>query len=178
MRRFIISFVSIVILYVLQCTVFKSALLIGGVSPNLILMFVCIVGFMRGQTSGLFTGFFGGMLIDIMSGGLIGFTPLLYMLAGYFNGMFFQEYAKEQMLLPISLVAMCDFSYGLIYYVITYLLRNRLNLGYYVSRVIIPEMIYTVALTIAAYIFVYYINRKLDLIDRKRKVNNVKREIS
>lgn len=157
---------------------FKTALLIGGVGPNLILMFVCVVGFMRGQTSGVIVGFFGGMLIDIMSGGLIGFTPLLYMLAGYFNGMFYQEYSKEQMLLPISLVAMCDFSYGLIYYVITFLLRNRLSLGYYVSTVIIPELIYTVALTIFAYIFVYFVNRQLDLIDRKRKVKNVKREIN
>lgn len=178
MRRVIISFISIILLYVLQCTLFKGALLIGGVTPNLLLMFTCIVGFMRGRTSGMLTGFFGGMLIDIMSGGMIGFTPLLFLLAGYFNGMFCKEYTKEQMLLPISLVAMCDFSYGLIYYVVTYLMRNRLNLGYYISTVIMPEMIYTVAVTIFAYIFVYYINRKLDLLDKKRKAKNVKRELN
>ena len=101
MRRFIISFVSIIILYVLQCTVFKGALLVAGVAPNLMLMFTCIVGFMRGRKSGMITGFAGGMLIDIMSGGMIGFTPLLYLLAGYYNGMFYKEYTKEQMLLPI-----------------------------------------------------------------------------
>ena len=72
MRRFIISFVSIIILYVLQCTVFKGALLVAGVAPNLMLMFTCIVGFMRGRKSGMITGFAGGMLIDIMSGGMIG----------------------------------------------------------------------------------------------------------
>ena len=53
MRRFIISFVSIIILYVLQCTVFKGALLVAGVAPNLMLMFTCIVGFMRGRKSGM-----------------------------------------------------------------------------------------------------------------------------
>ena len=89
--------------------------------------------------------------------------------------MFCKEYTKEQMLLPISLVAMCDFSYGLIYYFVTYLMRNRLNLGYYISTVIMPETIYTVVVTIFAYIFVYYINRKLDSIDKKRKAKNVKR---
>ena len=171
MRRFIISFVSIIILYVLQCTVFKGALLVAGVAPNLMLMFTCIVGFMRGRKSGMITGFAGGMLIDIMSGGMIGFTPLLYLLAGYYNGMFYKEYTKEQMLLPISLVAMCDFSY----YFVTYLMRNRLNLGYYISTVIMPETIYTVVVTIFAYIFVYYINRKLDSIDKKIKAKNVKR---
>lgn len=178
MRRFIISFVSIIILYVLQCTVFKGALLVAGVAPNLMLMFTCIVGFMRGRKSGMITGFAGGMLIDIMSGGMIGFTPLLYLLAGYYNGMFYKEYTKEQMLLPISLVAMCDFSYGLIYYFVTYLMRNRLNLGYYISTVIMPETIYTVVVTIFAYIFVYYINRKLDSIDKKRKAKMLKEQLA
>lgn len=172
MRRFIISFVTILVLYVLQCTVFKGAFAIAGIAPNLLLMFTCIVGFMRGRTSGLMVGFFSGMLADVMSGGLIGFTPLLYVFAGYFNGMFYKEYTKEQMLLPISLVAMCDFSYGLVYYFITYFMRNKLNISFYVSKVILPEMIYTVFVTVFAYIFVYFINRWLDSISKKRNVRN------
>lgn len=176
MRRFIISFITILILYVLQCTVFKSYWQIAGIAPNLMLMFTCIVGFMRGRTSGVMVGFFGGMLIDIMSGGMIGFTPLMFIFIGYYNGMFHKEFSKEEILLPISLVAMCDFSYGLLYYIITYLLRNRLNLGYYISKVILPETIYTVFLTVFAYIFVFFVNSKLDLLDKKRNLNNAKRK--
>ena len=146
---------------------------IAGIAPNLLLMFTCIVGFMRGRTSGLMVGFFSGMLIDVLSGGMIGFTALIYIFVGYFNGMFYKEYTKEQMLLPISLVAMCDFSYGLIYYVITYVMRNKLHLSFYVSKVILPEMIYTVCVTIFAYIFVYFINRWLDLLSKKRNNRNV-----
>lgn len=177
MRRFIISFVSIILLYVLQCTVFKGFLEFGGVAPNLILMFTCIVGFMRGSTSGMLTGFFGGMLVDIMSGGMIGFTPLLYIFAGYFNGMFYKEYTKEHLLLPISLVAMCEFTYGMIYYLVTYVMRNRLNMAYYLSRIIMPELVYTILVTIFAYILVYYINRKLDLLGKKKVAKNVRREL-
>lgn len=83
MRRFIISFISIIILYALQCTLFASALSVAGITPNLILMFTCIVGYMRGRASGIFTGFFSGLLVDIMAGKIIGFTALLYMLAGF-----------------------------------------------------------------------------------------------
>ena len=162
-------------MYVLQCTVFKTYWSAGNVGPNLLLMFTCIVGFMRGRTSGSMVGFFSGMLVDIMSGGMIGFTALLYIYAGFFNGMFHREYAKDQMLLPISLVAMCDFSYGLIYYIITYVMRNRLNMGYYISTVILPEMVYTVCVAVIAYVVVYFINRKLDLIDRRRNSRHVKR---
>ena len=100
MRRFIISFISIIILYALQCTLFASALSVAGITPNLILMFTCIVGYMRGRASGIFTGFFSGLLVDIMAGKIIGFTALLYMLAGFLNGIFHKEYVKEQLIFP------------------------------------------------------------------------------
>lgn len=138
-------------------------------------MFSCIVGFMRGRRSGMFTGFFGGMLVDIMNGGVVGLSPLIYLLAGYFNGFFYKEYSKEQLLLPISLVALCDFGYGLLYYFFHFLFRNRLNFGFYFTRIIIPEVVYTAMVTIFAYLLVYFINRKLDYIDRKRSVRNVSR---
>ncbi len=175
MRRFIISFFSIIILYVFQTTVFTIYLSIGGITPNLILMFACIVGFMRGRRSGMLTGFFGGMLVDVMSGGIVGLSPLIYLLAGYFNGLFYKEYSKEQLLLPISLVALCDFGYGILFYFFHFLFRNRLNFGHYFIKIIIPEVVYTVVITIFAYLLVYFINRKLDYIDRKRSARNVHR---
>lgn len=173
MRRFIISFVSILFLYLLQCTFFAGALRIGGISPNLILMFTCIVGYMRGRTSGMFTGFFGGLLIDIMNGGIMGFTPLVFVFAGYLNGIFHKEYVKEQLIFPISLVAGCDFIYGMEKFVTGFLVRGKLSLGYYFVRIIIPEIVYTCFLTIFAYILVYYINRKLIILEKKRQVRDV-----
>ncbi len=176
MRRFIISFFSIIFLYVFQCTFFKGALSFAGIAPNLILMFACIVGFMRGKKSGMIVGFFGGLLIDIMNGGIIGFTSLLYVFAGYFNGLYYKEYTKEQLLLPISLVALCDFMYGFIFYFIRFVMRNRLHFSFYLEHVIIPEMVYTVLVTIFAYLVVYFINRKLDLISKRRQAHNVGRK--
>ena len=178
MRRFIISFISIILLYVLQSTIFTTYFSIAGITPNLILMFSCIVGFMRGRRSGMFIGFFGGMLVDIMNGGIIGLTPLMYLFIGYFNGLFYKEYSKEQLLLPIGLVALSDFAYGFTFYFFNFLFRNRLNLGFYFSRIIIPEIVYTVVVTIFAYILVYLINRQLDYFDRKRTARNVLRDNS
>ena len=128
---------------------------------------------MRGRTSGLFTGFFGGMLIDIMRGEIIGFTALLFMFAGFFNGLFHKEYVKEQLVFPISICALCNFLYGMALYVTGFLVRNRLDFFYYLGRIIIPEVVYTSVLTIFAYIIVYYINRKLDILGKKRQARNV-----
>ena len=128
---------------------------------------------MRGRTSGMFTGFFGGLLIDIMNGKIIGFTALLFLLAGFLNGIFHKEYVKEQLIFPISLVAVCDLLFGLSTYVTGFLIRNRLSVGYYLVRFIIPEVIYTCVLTIFAYILVYYINRKLILLEKRKQARNV-----
>ena len=172
MRRFVISFISIIILYVLQCTLFKTMFSIGGIAPNLILMFTCIVGYMRGRTSGMFTGFFGGLVIDIMRGKIIGFTALLFLFAGFINGVFHKEYVKEQLIFPISLVAGCDFMFGIASYFTGFLVRNRLSFGFYLGRIIMPEIVYTCVITIFAYIFVYYINRKLIILEKKRQARD------
>lgn len=128
---------------------------------------------MRGRTSGMFTGFFGGLLVDIMHGEIIGFTALLYVLAGLLNGIFHKEYVKEQLIFPISLVALCDVLFGIAKYGTGFLVRNRLSFGYYLGRIIIPEVVYTCIITIFAYIFVYYINRKLIILEKKRQARNV-----
>ncbi len=133
---------------------------------------------MRGRRSGMFTGFFGGLLVDIMGGSVIGFVPLIYLFIGYFNGLFHKEYNKEQMLLPISLVALCDLGYEFISYVIHFMLHSKFAFAAYLGRIILPEVVYTVLVTIFAYILVFYINRKLDLLGKKKQArNNVKREL-
>ncbi len=178
MRRFILSVISIITLYILQTTLFSTAFSLGGISPNLLLMFTCIAGFMRGRKAGLFTGFFCGLLIDFMNGGIIGFTPIMLLYIGYFNGIYHKEYSKEHLLLPISLVAFCDLFSGVIFYIFNYLIRNRLDFGYYLVHIILPEVVYTVMVTIFAYIFVYYVNNQLDILSKKRQAKNVGRQNS
>jgi len=169
MRRVIISFFSIIFLYLLQVTIFSNLLDIGGIAPNLVLMFSCICGFMRGRTAGTLVGFFGGLLVDILGGGVVGFSALAFMYSGFFNGMFHKEYSKEQILLPIGLIFLCDFAYGFISYITKALIYNRLNFGFYLGKIIIPEAVYTVFVTLFSYVIIYYINRKFLSYDKAKK---------
>lgn len=177
MRRVIICAAALLVFTIMQTTIFANALAIGGISPNLVLMFTCIAGFMRGKKTGMFTGFFGGILVDIMTSGAIGMTSLIYVYAGYMNGVFFKEYDKELIVFPMILVGICDFAYGILVFMTKFLVRARLDLWFYLKRIIIPEVIYTVALTIVAYELTYYLVRKLDSIDKKRSKRNVSRDV-
>ena len=64
--------------------------------------------------------------------------------------------------IPIILVSVSDFLYGFFYYLFLFLLRNRLNLFFYLRRIILPELIYTVVVSIILYKLLHMLNVKLE----------------
>lgn len=165
LRKFIL-FISIIVFYVLQCTLFKTFAL-ASVSPNLLLILTFAAGFMRGKKEGMYVGFFSGLILDIFYGQVIGFNALLYMYIGYINGFFNSMFYDEDVTLPIGLVFASDFVYNFFYFIFSFLLRNRLNLIYYFIHIILPEMIYTVVITLLIYRIMLKINRKLEAYEKR-----------
>ena len=64
MKRKILVGILILLCFLLQCTVFH-ALSFGGIIPNLLIILTSSYGFMGGRKSGMATGFFSGLLLDI-----------------------------------------------------------------------------------------------------------------
>ena len=93
-RRIIVTAVVILAAYLLQTTVFP-AFEIAGVKPNLMLVVTASFGFMRGRREGMLVGFVSGLITDIQFGDMIGFYALIYLIAGYVNGIFEQIYFDE-----------------------------------------------------------------------------------
>ena len=116
---------------------------------------------MRGRKEGMLVGFFSGLLLDIVYGSLIGPYALLYMYLGYINGFFHRVYYMEDILLPMLMAGVNDLVYNLVVYIVAYLLRNRLDFPFYLLHVIIPEMVYTMLMTLVLYKPLVKINRWL-----------------
>lgn len=161
MKRKIVVFLLISVFYILQSTVCKS-LALANISPNLLIVLVSSFGFMRGKKSGLIIGFLAGLLIDISSGEVIGFNALLYMYIGYFNGFFKKIFYPEDVKLPMVLIAGSDLLYGLLIYFFLFLFRGRFEFVYYLVHIIIPELIYTILVTLVLYRVILLINNKLE----------------
>ena len=88
-------------------------------------------GFMRGEKSGLIVGFFCGLLADIFFGGLLGLYAMIYMYIGYLNGKFNRVFYPDDIRLPLVLILISDFVYGIISYMTLFLLRGRFHFSYY-----------------------------------------------
>lgn len=161
MKRFVITALLIFICFLLQCTVFH-ALAFSGIVPNMLIVLTASFGFMRGEKTGILIGFFCGLLVDIFFGNTIGFYSLLYMYIGYMNGKFCTIFYPQDIKLPIVLILGSDCFYGFTCYVIMFLLRSRFDFGYYFVHIILPEIVYTIVVTIFLYPIILWINTGLE----------------
>jgi len=160
MKRCITIGIIIIACFLCQTTIFHFIEL-SGVVPNLLLIVTMSFGLMRGRREGLLVGFFSGLLIDIFFGSVMGPYAFIYMTLGYINGFFHRIYYVEDVLLPMIMITLNDFIYNLLIYVIFFMLRNKLNFGDYLFSVILPEMMYTIIITLFFYKLLVRINLRL-----------------
>ena len=145
------------------------ALSIGSISPNLLLILTISFGFMRGKKNGIWIGFCCGLLKDLLSDGLLGFYALVYLCIGYAAGCCCKLFYDEELRVPIILTAAGDLVYGGLLYGMQYLMRGRVQFYYYFGRIIIPEMIYTVLMTVLLYRLLFNINKRLTELEMKER---------
>ena len=169
MRRKVIDALLIIICFILQCTVFQ-ALSLAGIAPNLLLIVTSSLGFMRGEKEGMAVGLFSGLLTDIFFGRLFGFYSLLYLFLGYGSGLFHRMFYDEDIKLPMIWITLSELVYGLSIYFFLFLMRS-----FYFGHIILPELVYTVAVTIVFYRLIRSLNRWLE---KKEKEEGESRMVS
>ncbi|MFI3172129.1 MAG: rod shape-determining protein MreD [Eubacteriales bacterium] len=168
-KRAIIIGLLIIICFIIQTTVIHYISL-GSIIPNLLIVITSSIGFMRGKKEGLFAGFLCGLLIDIFYSDLMGFQAFFYMIIGYGNGFFQRLFYDDDIKLPLILIGVSEFLYGLGIYVFSFLLESKFDFRYYLYNIILPELVYTFLATIILYQIIRKINNWLEE-DERRSAN-------
>jgi len=171
MIRKISMAVLIFVTVIAQCLLFQ-VFEIASIKPNLLLLLTCSFGLMRGRTSGLLTGFFSGLTLDVLFPGQLGMQALIYMWIGYFSGYCYRIFYDDDIKTPLMLVTIGDLVYGMYIYIGTFLIRGRTGFGFYLTRIMIPEMLYTIMMTIVLYRPLHGINKLISRTD-KRSVDSL-----
>lgn len=160
-KRIIVCAVIILVCFLLETTLFRRFAL-ASIVPNLLIVVTSSFGFMRGKKEGLIIGFACGLLQDILGGELLGFYALIYMLIGYCNGFFKRVFYDEDIKLPLALISASEFIYSLAIYVFLFMLQSDFDFGFYFGHIIMPELVYTILITLALYQIILKINRRLE----------------
>ncbi len=161
MRRIVVDILIIMVCFLLQTTFFQ-AVAFGGIVPNLLIILVSAFGFMRGEKEGLLLGFLCGLLCDICYGEIVGFQALIMVYIGFLNGKFSGIFYPEDIKLPMALIIISDLSFGVVNYILMFLLRGRLIFSYYFQNVILPEVVYTTLITLILYPIILKFNMYLE----------------
>lgn len=166
MYRKVTILLLILIAYLLQSTMIRI-LPMGGVAPNLLIILTSCFGFMRGKKEGMVIGFVSGLIMDVLFGNIIGFYALVYMIIGYLNGFFASIFYPEDIKLPMVLITSSELLYCFVVYFFRFLIQGKIRFGYYFMHIILPEIVYTIFVTIIIYKIILKINEWLE--DRERR---------
>lgn len=158
--------VTIVASFMVQNNLFAASNLIDTV-PNLLLIVTFTFGFLRGKTDGMLIGFLSGLLLDSFFGETLGFYALVYMVIGYGNGLLGQVFYTEFINMPVVLCILSDFLFNLIIYFFDFLMRGKLDIFSYMRQVVLPEIVYTVLLTLVLYKFLRFLNTKFAQFEKR-----------
>jgi rod shape-determining protein MreD len=146
MKKFVTAlllFITILVCFVLQTSVLPAFSFLG-ITPNLMVIVTASYGFMFGDRKGMFIGLVCGLFCDVCFGPLIGFQAGVYALVGFLSGKFQKILYVEDLLFPLSMIAVCDLLVGFLTYVFLFLMQNRLFFRSFFMKRMLPEMVYTV----------------------------------
>jgi rod shape-determining protein MreD len=143
--RYIAYSLEILILYVLQGTYFVPEIL-GG-RPVLLIPVAITIALFENEITAMFFGLSCGALLDIGTGGTIGFYTITLTLCAFVIGSIFRDYMVVNFL---NAMAFCSaFIAGLItiYFLFFYVFAGWGDAGYYFVNHYISRIIYTIILS-------------------------------
>ena len=161
MKRILLQSLLMGILIILQVSVLNRIPYLNA-SPNLILIYTFSAGLLRGSVNGMLTGFFGGLIMDVILGQYIGYSSLIYIVIGFLTGLMYQRLTTDVPLVPILIAFFSELFYHMYIYIFRFLVRNRMNFGSYFKNIIFPEVVFTDVVSIILFGLLYYGNNLLE----------------
>lgn len=161
MRRTIAAAIEICFCFLLQTVIFPN-FAVGGIVPNVLIILTVATAYMQGKVKGMYMGLICGLLTDIYTGALLGLYGLVYMGIGYVAGIAYRIYYRDDYVMPVLLIGVGNLISGFLVYVFEFLFQGKLNVGFYLRRIIIPEVLYTVLLSVFLYKLLHVIHNRLE----------------
>ncbi len=128
----------------LQVTLFASLDVAGGAADVLLLALLSIA-LLRGAVVGTVAGFFGGLLVDVLTLDTLGVTALLYALAGYWAGRYGETTGRDRAHAPLLTVLVATVAIAYAGYGLHFLLGEELSARRALFETLLPTLVLNLA---------------------------------
>ena len=124
---------------VLQVSLFSSLDVLGGTADVLLLSLLALA-LLRGAVTGALAGFFGGLLVDVMTLDTLGVTALLYSLAGYWVGRYGETTGRDRAHAPLLAVLVITIAVAVAGFGIHFLLGEEVSVRRALYETLLPTL--------------------------------------
>lgn len=165
--RIVVVGALLILTQILEATVFQM-LRIGDIAPNFMIILVVSFALLRGSKEGTVVGIASGILYDSTFGLMMGPGIFAYAFIGFISGKFNKNFYRENFIIPL----ICTFFSSLFLSLVNMsalVLRGELHFGFYFRTIVIPELIYTMALALIIYQFAYFVNEKIEKSEKRSR---------
>ncbi len=167
LKRILIYAALILAAFTIQTSVFPLITVFSSV-PNLLLILTFSLGFIYGSMTGMLCGFFAGLCMDLFYTGPFGFYSLIFMAIGYANGIFTRYYYDDFITIPLLLCGANELIYNLYIFIFRFLLRGKSDILFYLRDIILPELLFSLLVTLMIYRVFLKMGKKLDSMEQRR----------
>lgn len=124
----------------LQVTLFASMDVAGG-TADVLLLTLLAVALLRGAVAGAVAGFFGGLLVDVMTLDTLGVGALLYALAGYWTGRYGETTGRNRAHAPLLAVLVLTIAIAFAGFGLHFLLGEEVSARRALVESLIPSVV-------------------------------------
>jgi rod shape-determining protein MreD len=128
--------------------VIVSSLVVGGGSPDLLLVTIVALGLLRGSSAGAVLGFLGGLVVDVVTLGTLGVSSLVLTLAGFWAGRYGETTGRDRRFAPVIAVAAITIAAAAFGYVLHYLLGEEVVARTVLVTTLLPALVANVVLAL------------------------------
>jgi len=150
--------------------VIVSSLVIGGGAPDVLLVVAISVGLLRGSIAGAVSGFFGGVIVDLLTLDTLGITSLVLTLAGFWAGRYAETTGRGRRLAPVLAVGVITVLAGIFGFVLHYMLGVEVVARHSLLTALAPTVLLNLLLALPVYALVRASIREHERFDRSPEV--------
>lgn len=161
--------ISFLIIYFLQVNIFSN-LTIGGVSPNLFVIYILFIGLFANQVLGITFGVIIGLVIDLIYGKAVGITAVMLCIIGFLGSYFDKNFSKENKFTILFMVAGATVIFEIGNYFLNSIILEFDREWWQFFKILFIEVIYNILLSIILYPIIQKVGY---LIDRNLKRTNI-----